>query len=279
VPNWVDAISSTCLLLIAASALLQIDASESEKGAALQVFQISVVTLLAVAGLGVSANYLLQKLRRKQPSYCVFLSHHKQDASIFARLVKMQLEQQCGARSVFLDSDNLVNLDRLLETVKCNTGIVLAMLTGGYFSRMWCCAELVTAHRNSIPIVLVQFPGYMPPNENDAGVQELLAHWTTEQWHELYQAGIERQHVFECYQYLLTLEQLEYPIDESNSVQVAFLKQLLAQKELCSDISHMNSGKGARGLSSAILGKRSSEITPSQSKDDEDDPVSGALIL
>lgn len=89
--------------------------------------------------------------------YAAFLSHCKAEAAAEARILKLELVR--GLRvpdaSVFLDADNLSDLRDLLNEVQ-QSDVFILMLTDGVVSRGWCLAELDTAVKFGIPIVLVQ---------------------------------------------------------------------------------------------------------------------------
>lgn len=92
-----------------------------------------------------------------------FLSHYKDEAGIAARYLKTVLAEQLGlvgaARGrVFLDSDNLHNLDLLLDTVRRSDNFVL-LLTRRVFSRPWVLLEIHTAIQAEKELVLVNVVG------------------------------------------------------------------------------------------------------------------------
>lgn len=94
----------------------------------------------------------------------VFLSHYKLEAGTEAALVRTELAQlfrgdltHAASRlevPVFLDSDNLSNLEDLMEKVRMSHNLVL-LLTKNVLSRPWVLLELVTAYDAGINIHLV----------------------------------------------------------------------------------------------------------------------------
>jgi len=64
-----------------------------------------------------------------------------------------------GKSRVFLDSDNLVNLNHLLATVRDKVDILVILATEEIWWRPWCAAEITVATREKVPIVLVMMPG------------------------------------------------------------------------------------------------------------------------
>jgi hypothetical protein len=104
-----------------------------------------------------------QAMRRKElgmspAKYASFMSHAKAEAAMEARFVQMQLEdrQQDGKMAtdlpIFLDSDDLKNLDELEEHVRMSEVLVL-LQTEKVLTRPWCVLELVTALDAGVPIV------------------------------------------------------------------------------------------------------------------------------
>ncbi len=152
--------------------------------------------------------------------YATFLSHHKGGGAVYARLVKMQLQQDFGFKSVFLDSDNLDDLDKVCDTVKDDTDFLTVLLTAETLQRPWCAAELVSALRNQVPIVALAFPGYEKPGlrKDNRG---FCAWWSGVNWSALNSYGIEERHVLDCYEHFATLEATAYPVraaeDEQHS--------------------------------------------------------------
>ena len=92
--------------------------------------------------------------------YAAFLSHYKGEAAAEARILKSELMRGLRVQDeqVFLDSDNLTDLRELLDHVK-DSDVVVLMLTDAVLSRAWCLAELDTAVRANIPIVVLQVSG------------------------------------------------------------------------------------------------------------------------
>jgi len=96
--------------------------------------------------------------------HLVFLSHYKVEAGTEAALMRTELEQaiqqtpgsigQQFDEPVFLDSENLNNLDHLQQRVQ-NTHNVVLLLTPNVLTRPWVLVELVTAWRHGVRILLV----------------------------------------------------------------------------------------------------------------------------
>jgi len=94
----------------------------------------------------------------------IFLSHYKLEAGTEAALMHAELEnliQQLDHSAkrcevpIFLDSENLLNLDQLKRHVEQSHSVAL-LLTKGVLSRPWCLVEIVTAFRKGIPVLPVK---------------------------------------------------------------------------------------------------------------------------
>ena len=89
--------------------------------------------------------------------YAAFVSHYKMEAAMEARFIKGELEEKLKA-PVFLDSDDLRNLNQLQACVLASQVLVLVQ-TAGVYKRPYVLLELCTAIANHIPIVAVQLCG------------------------------------------------------------------------------------------------------------------------
>ena len=92
-------------------------------------------------------------------SFDSFISHFKAEASGEARLFKIELETRISKRQgragrVYLDSDNLNDLDGLLDTVRHASSLVL-LLSPRVLERPWCVLELVAALGATPPVKVV----------------------------------------------------------------------------------------------------------------------------
>merc|ERR1740121_2993933 len=102
---------------------------------------------------------------RPRPYYDYFVCHHKGHAAAQARLIKMLLTQrsQCN---VFIDSDDLFDLDTLFDTVRCKLGHLLVYLTRDTLSRPWCAGEITTAFSVSrVKVTAIYTPCFVAPTD------------------------------------------------------------------------------------------------------------------
>ncbi len=80
----------------------------------------------------------------------------------------MKLLLQAKAQlQVFIDSDDLKELDRLFETVAHRTDHLIVYLTRDTLTRPWCAGEVVTTFRGKgkIRMSAVICPSFLPPTD------------------------------------------------------------------------------------------------------------------
>jgi hypothetical protein len=68
---------------------------------------------------------------------------------------------------VFLDSDDLTDLSKLLQHVK-ESDVLLLFQTANLFTRPWCLLEVYAAVMHKVPIVTVNVKGFHPYDYGDA---------------------------------------------------------------------------------------------------------------
>lgn len=107
---------------------------------------------------------------KSRSHHLMFLSHYKVEAGTEAALMRSEIETTIEEDPanvgnhfdvpVFLDSEDLRNLDQLRQQVQNSHNVVL-LLTKGIFTRPWCLVEVVTAIREGVSLVpvLVTRPG------------------------------------------------------------------------------------------------------------------------
>lgn len=95
-----------------------------------------------------------------------FVCHHKAAAGSFARLLKMELcRTKAVSREVFIDTDNLVDLDGLFDVVACETEVLILVASEGVFLRPWCVGELVTAMERGVEGIRLLLPDFRQPDD------------------------------------------------------------------------------------------------------------------
>merc|ERR1740129_678015 len=135
--------------------------------------------------------------------YGAFLCHHKDGAACLARYIKSRMTSMTNYR-IFLDSDQLEELDLIFDVVRTKTKNLVVLLTPQVLKRPWCAGEITTAYKNNIPIVLVACDDYVLPSEE--GLAELASVWSKQEKYQLGIYGITMSSIKDAYRHLLTLE-------------------------------------------------------------------------
>ena len=94
---------------------------------------------------------------QKTAVYVAFVSHVKAEAAMEARFLKTELESMFG-RCVFLDSDDLRDLSRLVDHVN-ESSCIIVVQTESVLTRPFCLLELSAAVREGVPIIGVTIEG------------------------------------------------------------------------------------------------------------------------
>ena len=138
-------------------------------------------------GPKISATFKKEKFLNQPGSLC--------------RLIKLVASKHTRTQ-IFLDSDQLEDLDLIFDTIRCKTHSVVVVLTPQVLTRMWCAGEIVTAFKNKILTVPLLCDGYTNPDV------ELLDHleeiWTGQQRQILSLHGISLEDVRSAYVWLDT---------------------------------------------------------------------------
>jgi hypothetical protein len=119
--------------------------------------------------------------------YGIFLSHHKQGAAVLARWWKLLLGTM-ATDVVFLDSDNLRQLDHLFEMCAFQCKNIVVLLTREILSRLWCAGEVAVGVRNKVNMVLVTSEDYTPPD--DEFLKGLETKWSDSEKSQVAALGI-----------------------------------------------------------------------------------------
>jgi hypothetical protein len=127
-------------------------------------FMFLIVVVAAIA-------YALYMRFLPDVKYSSFICHHKADAAAQARLLKLELQSKTS-KNVFIDSDDLKELDTLFDTVRCSVKKLVVYSTRDTLTRPWCVGEVTTALAVKLPVVQVITPSFEAPTEeqlNDLG--------------------------------------------------------------------------------------------------------------
>jgi len=79
----------------------------------------------------------------------------------------MNLVELRGVRGkVFVDSDDLIDLDKLFDVVAQDCDVIVLVWSDQVLNRPWCVGELVTAKSNKVPTVPILFAATIVPVED-----------------------------------------------------------------------------------------------------------------
>merc|ERR1719181_1960565 len=106
-----------------------------------------IMVVLALVCILLAGCYGLTKVcRPAQKKYEFFVSHHKAATGAFARLLKMMLLDARNGIDVFIDSDNLMSLSSLFDTVAEDVEHLILVASAEFLKRPWCIGEVTIAH-------------------------------------------------------------------------------------------------------------------------------------
>eukprot|EP00913_Durusdinium_trenchii_P012700 g11926.t1 len=123
-------------------------------------------------------SYALWGYVRPPIPFGIFLCYDKGSAGSLCRLLKLLISAHSDA-GIFLDVDQLDDLDSIFDVIRVKTKSVVVVLTPDFLKQLWCAGEVVTALKNRVRIVPVKCDDYVPPT--DEMLQKLGDHWTPEQ--------------------------------------------------------------------------------------------------
>jgi len=163
------------MVVVGVGPLVDSNAERAQQAISWYMATCSFGVLLAALGFfGFSVYTRCRQARR----YGAFLCHHKAGAGALARLLKMLMQFGSPSR-VFLDADELDDLERLFDVVRSDTWNLVVLLTGTVLSRVWCAGEIATAHRNGVKLVTMAFDGYAFPGEEE--IADIVDAWTPQE--------------------------------------------------------------------------------------------------
>lgn len=211
ISNTVDNLCSLLLLVVITAALanMNYDRSAQNTDISTSMYTGGVIFLALWAVAVTSSLYTVwRSWRLKQ--YGIYISHHKGSSASIARLLKMMMEAK-SKKDVFLDSDSpFLCLDAMLDTVRSETIAVCALVTRASLRSSSCAAELVMAHLNAVPILMVTDSDSDAFSDNDlARVSDKWSQWDIA---PLTAAGISWEAINQTYLKLGTLPRFVVPL-------------------------------------------------------------------
>jgi len=161
------------LLIVLLGGLYVPDAEKNLHGVGVvAVVSFGLVLLLVPVAFIVG---LWRKYMRQTKPFDFFLCHHKAVSGAWTRLLKVfLLESGKIRREVFVDSDNLDNLDFLFDYVGSDTRTFVIVGTQDIYTRSWCVGEICAAYLKLVPSVVVALPSYVCLDE--VYIEELNEH-------------------------------------------------------------------------------------------------------
>lgn len=195
--NYIELLLTGFLLviLLGAAPLLEINIDTSSEALGWLLF-VPVVGLV-VPGFLALGMPIWSHLKPKQ-RFGIFLYHHKAGAGSLCRLMKIFLSRHSKAK-VFLDCDQLENLDFLFDVVRSSSRSVVVVLTPELLKRVWCAGEIATAFKSKITTVPLLCDGFRPMDES---LEVLAGYWDPEQMQMLANYGISLQDVHQAYRWM-----------------------------------------------------------------------------
>jgi len=209
--NLVDAlVCSLLLLVVLCGALLNVEHIERE---AIEhvggLFAISVFAVLgATLGFGLYAKF--NPLR-----YDYFVCHHKAEAAAQARFLKVLMQQLRPWLRIFIDSDDLCDLDELFFTVRNSVRTLLVYLTTVTLRRPWCAGEITSACLSRVSMQAILTESFQRPSDMDAA--NVKAYLQDVDGCNLLEYGIDYADIAVAFDRLLSSQALFLPDDVPGS--------------------------------------------------------------
>jgi hypothetical protein len=163
--NIIEGVIVMSLLLILVSGALLTDTSTAK-----QKENVAFIGVVATAGffltlLGCLAWAAYTKFG-PMGKFKYFICHHKADAAGQARFIQLLLADKTK-QDIFIDSDDLKELDQLFDIVKTKVEILCVYLTRDTLTRPWCAGEVTVSRLSGkVQIVMVYTPFFLAPTED-----------------------------------------------------------------------------------------------------------------
>ena len=237
--NWSELLlqGGVALLLSLAAPLLNLEASIQDRSEFVLTVCMSVLLLLLPFSVCLAATLTLFLRARKQNRYTTFLSHHKASSGILCRYLKIVMTKNARVK-VFYDSDDLLNLGDLFETLRTRTDSLLAVLTPGFLHSVWCIGELTLAFHCSLPIFALCCDGFKLP---ECDLNQIESGWPENEIQMLVAHGVGREEVQAALAYLHRLEHFQIsrtaPGKQQEAVALSITSAILDKSEVKSRIA------------------------------------------
>jgi len=159
--NSLDYLFTISIMILMCAGLVMVDNTEegSLERLAWTCFFALVLVLVTVPSI-VLYRLFFWMLPHAKP-YQYFLCHHKHGAGAFTRLLKLYLTPKISRRKrVFVDADNLGNLNVLFRHVSEETENLVAIASRELLYRPWCAGELTVAYHRGVNVIPVRMSDY-----------------------------------------------------------------------------------------------------------------------
>jgi len=224
--NLLDVLFSGGILIVVCMASLFIERHEMDLHRVANVALAIILLMLALCPCAIFYGIYRSFIRAGRP-FQFFLCHHKAGSGAFTRLLKMCLMDSSKVlRDVFIDSDNLDNLDRLFNYVAHDTECLVVVASSEIFTRPWCIGEMCTAHVKNVPTLLVALPSFMLPN--DRFIEEITDR--VESIEVLTENGISRAIQIETLQWIASLPLIHVPQRLNKQVMSSLVNRLVSKE-------------------------------------------------
>lgn len=160
VANLADGVLMCCNLQLLVCAAINTDFTNKSSISTFGTTIFGCFCALVVGGISIALKWYLVP----RPFYGHFICHHKAGAAAQARLLKVLLQERTSY-PVFIDSDDLQELDNLFDTVKTKVGRLVVYLTRETLKRPWCAGEICTAIRAKKEVLVIRTPTFVYPTE------------------------------------------------------------------------------------------------------------------
>jgi len=195
------------------------------------------------------AYVIYRKFGPKAKNFQYFLCHAKAEAGCFCRLLKMELvELPQVKREVFLDADNLDDLDKLLSYVGHDLDTLLVLLSKSTLHRAWCAGEVTVARKHQVNTLPIEVPGY---EKMDA--EQLTQYLDSVTGLEvLVEAGLSPDMVLQAVTHVTNMEKILLPT-ELHPQHAQLLAQMVVSGKVSGSLASSNgkTGKAVTRMGSA----------------------------
>ncbi|CAE7033301.1 ttrS [Symbiodinium sp. CCMP2592] len=221
--------TAVVLFLVVAGPILSSESAQDRQAyAGFLSWSFTMLLAFAFLTLFVTIGLFLWRASADEKTFKIFLTHHKSAAGALARFIKSILNKHSHDK-VFLDSDELQDLDSLFESVRSNVAFLVPLLTPQMISRPWCVGELVTAHFNRVPLLPISCDGYRLSSSVNAA--QLVNAWSPDDFQPLLAVGIQEDMIDAMIEHLYALPSIALNRRGSMEDQEATILRVITSSE------------------------------------------------